>query len=186
MQELKLSLRFIKPMHKIGIEYLVTGSIAAVIYGEPRITHDIDIIVDLTTDFIEKFHDIYDEKRFYVPPVETLKIEAGRSSRGHFNLLDKESGFKADIYLKGQDKLHEWAFKKSVKGLIDSETVSIAPPEYVIVRKLIYYKEGRSEKHLEDIGNVIRTSREEIDFEEIEAKVKEFNLNEYWNIIKGK
>ncbi len=184
MQELELSLRFIKPMHKIGLDYMVTGSVAAMIYGEPRFTQDVDIVIDLKSETIESFHAIYEEREFYVPPIETLKIEAGRKSRGHFNLIDNNTSFKADIYLKSKDKLHEWAFSNRQKRKIDDDKIYFAPPEYVIIRKLIYYKESSSEKHVDDIRKMMKQlDNEEIKIKEIEEKIDEYNLNVIWKMI---
>jgi len=47
MQKPELFLVFLRPLNDIGIEYMVTGSTAAMIYGEPRLTHNIDLVVDL-------------------------------------------------------------------------------------------------------------------------------------------
>lgn len=101
MQEPELFLVSIEPLNQLAIPYLVTGSTVAMIYGEPRLTHDIDLIVDLETDRIDDFHEAFSGKCFYVPPVEVLHIEAARKFNGHFNLLDNQTAFKADVYIKG-------------------------------------------------------------------------------------
>ncbi|HEV8423245.1 MAG TPA: hypothetical protein VGQ40_07865, partial [Chthoniobacterales bacterium] len=38
---------FVRPLDELGIRYLVSGSVAAMLYGEPRVTHDIDLVVFL-------------------------------------------------------------------------------------------------------------------------------------------
>src|ERR1051326_9592126 len=50
MPEPDLSLLFIRPLNRLGIRYIVTGSVAALLYGEPRLTHDVDFVVFLRTD----------------------------------------------------------------------------------------------------------------------------------------
>jgi len=62
------------------------------------------------------------------------------------------------------------------------------PPEYVILRKLEYYREGASEKHLTDIANMVEISPEHINFEQLQNKIKDYALEREWqkaqNIIK--
>lgn len=123
MQRPEPFLVFLKPLNNLEIPYMITGSTAAIIYGEPRLTHVIDIIVDLTPKNVDRFYNAFDSDKFYVPPKEVLHIEMARAYKGHCNLLHQETGFKADIYMKGKDRLHAWAFENRVPEKIDSEKV---------------------------------------------------------------
>jgi hypothetical protein len=134
---------FIVRLERLGIAYVVTGSTAGILYGEPRWTHDIDIVV-------------------YCPPEEVLAIEVRRGSRGHCNLIHHVSGFKADIYI-AFDGLHRWALAHRRALALDGLNVSVAPVEYVILRKLEYFREGQSEKHLRDIRGMLEVSPDQID-----------------------
>ena len=40
---------FLEPLERLGLPYCVTGSVAASVYGEPRLTADIDIVLLLNT-----------------------------------------------------------------------------------------------------------------------------------------
>jgi hypothetical protein len=183
MQKPELFLVFIRPLNHLEIPYMITGSTAAIIYGEPRLTHDIDLVVDLTSKNVELFYNAFNNSEFYVPPKEVLKIEISRAQNGHCNLLHQKTGFKADIYMKGNDRLHVWAFKKRETEKIEGDQIWLAPLEYVIIRKLMYYKEGKSEKHLQDIRNILRQNQEKVKRSEIETIVNEYNLSESWNLI---
>lgn len=57
-------------------------------------------------------------------------------------MIHAETGSKADFYTSGLDELHAWAFRHARRLEYRGEPVSVAPPEYVIVRKLEYYREG--------------------------------------------
>ena len=72
-------------------------------YGEPRLTNDVDIVVSLAEAELPGFEAAFPDAEFYRPPREVLLVELGRSRRGHFNLIDHRTGFKADIYLAGLD-----------------------------------------------------------------------------------
>lgn len=160
---------------------MVTGSIAAIAYGEPRLTHDIDIIIRLTAAVIKKFRKAFPDTEYYCPPEEVIGIEIQRRHNGHFNIIHHDTGLKADCYPFTGDMLHTWAFKHCRRLEIGSDReLWTAPPEYVILRKLQYYREGGSEKHLEDIRGMLEVSGEGMDIAFIRVKSKEMGLEVMW------
>lgn len=156
MQQPDLIHLFLEPLENNQLSYFVTGSIASIFYGEPRLTHDIDLILQLEEKEISRFISLYPTDEFYCPPEEVIRVEMGRNPFGHYNLIHHRTGLKADIYTASEDRLHAWAFqnRKRVK-LSDSFSLWIAPPEYVIIRKLEFYREGQSAKHIEDIKKML-------------------------------
>lgn len=168
MQEVNLFELFSAPLTRTGISYFITGSVAAMLYGDPRLTHDIDIVVELSSiKDIQLLPTAFPNDSFYLPPEEVLRIESERERRGHFNVIHLESGYKADFYLAGEDPFHRWAFEHTKSVRILEFHVPVAPPEYVIIRKLQFHKEGGSEKHINDIKAIIRNSREAISAPEL-------------------
>ncbi len=169
---------FVAPLEEIGVRYLVTGSVAATLYGEPRATHDIDLVVELSEAGRHALPRAFPESKFYQPPPEVVLVESNREGRGHFNIIHHASGLKADIYLVGGDELHAWAFDNARSYSIEKLEVRVAPPEYVIVRKLEFYREGGSQKHLRDIHSMLKISAEQIDMPTLENRVQERGLGE--------
>lgn len=135
-----------------GSPYMVTGATAAILYGQPRVTNDLDVVLSLDDAGRTALLRAFPDDEFYVPPEPVIRAEQARTQRGHFNLIHLESGFKADVYLVGADPLHAWALplRRRLRWS-DSLTVAVAPPEYVVLRKLEFYREGRSSKHPADI-----------------------------------
>ena len=125
-------------------------------------------------------------KGFYVPPVDVIKSEILRGAKGHFNIITLATGFKADIYPAGIDKLHMWALAKKRRFQFGDNLIWIAPPEYVILRKLEYYKEGESDKHLQDISNMLKASGDMIDIEFLEKKIAKTGLAPQWQLALDK
>jgi hypothetical protein len=82
-------------------------------------------------------------------------MEVRRDQRGHFNLIHQETGFKADFYPVKRDPLHHWGLAHVRKVALEEDQIFLAPPEYVMVRKLEYYREGQSSKHLRDIQRML-------------------------------
>jgi hypothetical protein len=64
MPEPELFLLFVRPLNRAGIRYFVTGSAAAIFYGEPRLTHDVDLVVFLTTNDAARLSSIFPRRRF--------------------------------------------------------------------------------------------------------------------------
>lgn len=153
---------FIIPFNRASIRYMVTGSVASIMYGEPRMTHDIDLVVMLTHDDISELPTLFSQESFYLPPEEVIKIEAARTSRGHFNIIHNETGYKADVYIMGNDPVQIWGFKNRQKLKLNEEDIWLAPPEYVIVKKLSYWEEGGHEKHIHDIEAMLEIQGDNI------------------------
>lgn len=144
MPEAELSLLFVRPLNWIGARYLVSGSVASILYGEPRLTHDVDFVIVLRDSDIARLQQVFPSPEFYVPPAEAIAAEIARPSKGQFNVIHSDTGFKADFYTAGRDELNAWAFRNSRKMEYQGEPMVVAPPEYVIVRKLEYFREGGS------------------------------------------
>jgi hypothetical protein len=183
MPEPELFLLFVRPLNLAGIRYVVTGSVAAIFYGEPRLTHDVDFVVFLREADIEGLAKVFPATDFYLPPPETIAAEARREQRGHFNIIHIETAFKADMYLTGRDELNAWAFRLRRQVQFERETVMLAPPEYVIVRKLEYHREGGSEKHLRDIRSMLAVSGEQLDRSALKEWIEQRGLQTEWRLV---
>lgn len=185
MAELDLFLLFTRRLNSLGASYMVSGSVAVIVYGEPRLTNDVDLVVVLDREQIARLPELFPSAEFYLPPVEVMLVEAGREQRGHFNIIHHESGFKADVYLAANDPLHAWALPRARRLEVDGEPLMVAPPEYVIVRKLEYFREGGSEKHLRDIRSMLATSPGLIDAAEIAPLLAARGLEELWRRVNA-
>lgn len=180
MSLVNLFRRFAGPLDQLQIPYMATGAVAAIVFGEPRLTLDLDLVLRLAGPDVPHFAKAFPGNEFYVPPVETLQEEVQRPRYGHFNLLHHESGLRADIYLAGDDPLDAWGLAHRRRETVGGEPVWIAPAEYVIVRKLEYYRDGRSEKHLTDIAGILRIRPDLVDLPLLEGFIGERALRAEW------
>ena len=185
MPETNLFLIFTSRLQALGVPYMVTGSVASIVYGEPRLTHDVDLVIDLPLDLIEKLVAAFPPADFYLPPREIIAVECRRPQRGHFNIIHHESGFKADVYAAGREEIHAWALARVRTVSLDGIEVRIAPPEYVILRKLQYYREGGSEKHLRDLRAMLQISGDDLDRVALEQRVRALGLEREWRLVCG-
>ena len=185
MQSLEPFRIFTRKLHQLGVPYMVSGSVAAIYYGEPRMTNDVDIIVFLKREDARRMEEAFPAEEFYCPPREVIEIEAAREQRGHFNLIHHDTGFKADIYLMGRDELHEWGMARVHGADLDGDPVNFAPPEYVIIRKLQFFKEGGSSKHLRDINRMVVSLGAAWDRRELEEMIGKFSLRCEWEMASA-
>lgn len=185
MQSLDFLRVFIDPLEENKIPYFVTGSVASIFYGEPRLTHDIDIVIHLDPKDVSRFVALFPLEHFYCPPDEVIRIEIQRRPFGHFNLIYHETGFKADIYPDAADPFHQWAFENRKRIELGTNlALWLAPPEYVIIRKLEYFREGGSEKHLEDIAKMLAQLGDDVDSDFLESEVEKRSLGKAWKRVR--
>ena len=156
-------LLFVRPLNHANIRYMIGGGVAAIFYGEPRLTIDVDFVVVLSPSDVRPLIEIFPDSDFYVPPEEIISEEVTRQRGGQFNIIHMATGFKGDFYPGGADELNIWGFQLARNLQFEGEPLVIAPPEYVIVRKLEFFRLGGSEKHLRDIRSMLAISAEQID-----------------------
>jgi hypothetical protein len=172
---------FIAPLEEEGFEYLVSGSVATSLLGEPRFTADIDIALFLNPAQILLLPTIFPEESYYLPPLDVIQIECKRGIRGHFNIIHHDSGMKADIYPSKNHPYLAWALQRKIRLFKDGITISVAPPEYVIIHKLAFYQEGGHGKHIRDIVAVCRM--QQVDMAMISEAALELNLTKSWSEV---
>lgn len=176
---------FIEPLEGTQIPYMITGGVASVIYGDPRFTRDIDLVVELTAATAGRLAEAFAGDAYYVPPLETLQEEAARSPAGHFNVIHRDTALRADVYVAGDDSLHEWAFRHRRRVPFEEIAIWVAPLEYVVLRKLQYYEASRSDRHLRDVAMMLRISGDAIDSEELDRRLVELELGEAYRLARA-
>jgi hypothetical protein len=169
-------------MDHMRLRYFITGSTATIFYGEPRFTNDIDVVVDLPEPRVADFCRQFPQSDFYVS--EEAAREAVQKKL-QFNIIHPASGLKVDVIIPGSDAFNESRFARArrLHATEDFDTY-FASPEDAIIKKLQYYREGGSEKHLRDIAGVLKISRGRIDETYISRWAAHFGLADLWSTIQ--
>jgi hypothetical protein len=162
---------------------MVTGAVAAIAYGEPRMTNDVDVVVRLEPGDAQKLISAFASPEYYVPPLEVIEEERQRPRYGHFNIIHRGTALRADIYLVADDPLHEWAMARRRTASIGGDAIWFAPLEYVIVRKLEYFQQSESDRHLRDIAGMLRVSGDLVDHRELRRLIAERGLATAWQLV---
>jgi len=174
---------FIAPLERAGLDsYMISGSIASIQYGEPRATLDVDIAMLIGRRGVTAFPHIFSDPEYYCPPIDVLEIEVARPNRGHFNIIHSGSGLKADFYPSTNHPYFSWAMKNRKRWVIREQPVWFSPPEYVILWKLEFFREGGGEKHLRDVRGMVDVSGPTLDFEFLKLAVKKLDLDATWTL----
>ena len=183
MSEPSLISLFVAPLNRTGIPYMVTGAVATAVYGEPRLTRDIDLVLVLRAGDARRFAGAWPDDAYYVPPLEVIEEESRRVAGGHFNVLHLDTGMRADVYIAGGDELSRWALARVARHDVEGESVAFAPVEYVIVMKLRYHEMGGSDRHLRDIAGILSVSDDAIDQAELDRWIAEYRLGRAWRKV---
>ncbi len=174
---------FVAPLEAVGINYMITGSVASSIYGEPRNTLDIDLVVLIQPDQIPLLPQLFSEEEFYLPPSDVVAIESRREAHGHFNIIHHYTGLKADIYLSRNHPALPWALAHTRRIQTSTCGITVAPPEYIILHKLEFYRESGHQRHLRDIAGVIE--QQELDQEILSNHIQKLHLEPYWQAAQA-
>ena len=153
---------------------------ASVHYGEPRLTLDVDVVVHVGENEAAAITGLFPTTDFYAPPSEIVAVEIARATRGHFNVIHFASGQKADFYPSRRHPYWEWAFEHRRLDRVGDEEIWFAPPEYVILWKLEFFREGGGDKHLRDIRGMLLVSPESIDQAVLDRATAELGLGALW------
>lgn len=165
-------------LEEIGLPYLVTGSMATIAYGEPRFTNDIDVVVDLPLDVVDRFCEAFPDEDFYLsrPAVREAVLR-----QRQFEILHPRSGLKVDVMIASRSAFDESRLSRGRRlPVILGRTVAFASPEDVILKKLEYFREGGSEKHIRDISGVLRALGDGIDVAFLETWAARLGVSKEW------
>ena len=175
---------FARPLHEAGIRYLIAGSVGSMHYSEPRLTLDIDIPLLVTPSEIPTLLACFIEPEYYCPPADVIASEIARDCRSHFNLIHIPTGLKADLYPGNRDSTFAWAWRHRLTEDSLHGPVYIAPAEYIILWKMIFYQEGKSEKHLRDIQRILDIQHSLAHQEFLYENITTHSLEAIWSLFQ--
>jgi hypothetical protein len=141
--------------------YRIVGSMASIVYGEPRFTNDVDVLVDLRPEKVDAVC------REFPPPDYYVSAAAAREAiakRHQFNILHMPSGLKVGMILSTDTEFGRLDLSQGQRFKSEGfYNAAFASPENVILKKLSYFQEGGSDKHLRDIAGMFLIQGEKID-----------------------
>ena len=155
------------------ISYMLSGSLALNAYSVPRMTLDIDIVIELHDEQLNDFFEIFKDE-FYINE-NTVKEETKR--HGMFNVIDHKTGFKIDFIIKKETEYRNHEFSRRRRESIADFEVWIVSPEDLIISKIDWIQQYQSDKQINDIQNLLAIP--DIDMEYIIFWCEKLRLNTY-------
>lgn len=168
-----------KILDDLKIDFYVSGGFAVTVYGRPRFTADIDLVIKLEEKNISQLAQKLKEE---LPEayVDKSQMEKALAKQGEFNVIEPSLGMKIDFWILKNEEYARFALKRSIKKDLGRE-ISFISPEDLIISKLIWHKKDSSSRHLEDIRSVLEISP--VDEEYVKKWVKKLNLQKGYKEI---
>lgn len=164
-------------LNSVGITYMVSGSLASSLHGEPRMTRDIDVVVDATREQLETFQGLFDPTTHYVTdPLEAL------AHRSMFTIVEIMTGWKVDLMIRKERAFSRSELDRRVKAKIGDVEVLVVSPEDSILSKLEWMKLSGSDRQLGDVVGMIDANADRLDWDYIRYWASELSVGEQLRI----
>jgi len=181
MAPFELLKKVVAVFEELHIPYLITGSMASFMYGEPRFTNDADLVADIKEENVRSLSRHFPSEEYYFDKAMVL---GAIRHQNQFNIIHPASGFKIDVVIKKASEFDNARFAR-IQRLSPEESwqANYASPEDVIIKKMEYYKMGESEKHLRDITGILKISGDTVNHTYIQQWAAKLGLTEIWEAI---
>lgn len=152
---------------------MLSGSVALSTYILPRSTRSFDFIVNLKPEHITEF--IFHFKEGYY--CEKDAVSDAIRNHSMFNVIDYNSGFKADFVILKNEKFRQTEFERRIKSNFFGTPLYVVSPEDLLLSKLIWIQELQSNIQMDDIKNLSLLN--ELDWPYINRWIKSLNINTF-------
>ncbi|MEK6765649.1 MAG: hypothetical protein AABY49_05410 [Planctomycetota bacterium] len=162
---------------------MLTGSIVSSLQGEPRSTHDIDVVIAIDKLKASELARKFSSPDFYL---DEDSIRDAIESQGMFNLIDLKEGDKVDFWLLTNETFDKSRFSRKCKEEFMGLEMEVSSPEDTILAKLRWSKlSGGSEKQFIDAMRVYEVQYRKLDLDYIENWVKKLSVESLWKRLRN-
>jgi len=171
VNELEVLRIVVKRLDSAGVPYMITGSIAANFYTTPRMTRDIDIVIEVTENNADMLFSLFSDD-FYI---DKDAVRNAIRNKQIFNIIHNEGIVKVDFIIRKDTNYRKLEFERRRSIVFEGLKFNIASPEDLIISKLYWTKESLSEMQIRDVQNLMKTNLD-LDIGYVEKWVKELKL----------
>ena len=164
----------VKHLDDASIEYMIAGSVASSIHGEPRTTRDIDIVIEVTEDSLRALFSSLDRVAVYVETQPGQRFAAGDM----FNLLDLHGGWKVDLIVRKDRAFSGVEFARRQHADVLGVSVMVATAEDVILTKLEWAARSGSSRQVDDARGIVAVQGRALDREYLRRWAAELGVSE--------
>jgi hypothetical protein len=174
MSQSELLKKVVSVLEAANTPYMLTGSYASSLQGEPRLTHDIDLVVALTPAAGKSLVLAFAAPDYYLDENAVAQAIARASQ---FNLLDVRSGDKVDFWMLSDEPFDQSRFGRRYLEEFEGQRLQVSRPEDTILMKLRWAEmSGGSEKQFGDARSVYELQRATLDLEYLEHWAKSLQI----------
>jgi hypothetical protein len=137
-------------LNQAGVDYMLTGSMASNYWGTPRTTHDLDFVLMMRPDQVDRFVGCFESNFF----IQRESVRSSFRPPFQFNVLDELSALKADFWLLQDKPFDQAAFSRRLRADLFGVSAWIATAEDIILHKLYWNQITPSERQLSDAAGV--------------------------------
>lgn len=174
--------RIVEALDASGIPHMVAGSFASTYHGEPRATHDIDLVIDPSREQIQRFVRGLDPAQYYV---SAEAAQEAWTRRGQFNVVDLASGWKVDLIVRKDRPFSREEFSRREPASMLETRVFVATAEDTILAKLEWARLGGSERQLRDVIGVLEMRGADLDRAYIRRWARELDVEALWERVQA-
>lgn len=167
-------------LERASIAYMISGSIALSYYAEPRLTRDIDMVVELRSDDAERLTDLF-AADFYI---DIGAVRDAIAWYGMFNMIHYESVMKVVFIVRKDTPYRHEEFLRQCAIDVDGMTLWFVTAEDLVLSKLVWAAESRSEMQLQDVRNLM-TAVATLDWTYIVHWAAELTVTELLREVRG-
>jgi hypothetical protein len=178
MSQQDLLSKVVRALDESGCAYMLTGSFASSMQGEPRLSHDIDLVVDLRPQATPELLRRFPSPEFYL---DEQSIRDAIRARTMFSLLQVSEGDKVDFWMLTDDPFDIARFTRRQHEDVLGIHLFVSSPEDTILAKLRWAKlSGGSEKQFCDALRVYEVQFGTLDMEYLTKWVGTLALQGDW------
>ena len=174
-----------KILERLKIPYIVTGGIAVLVWGRPRFTADIDIVVELkleNIDVLARTLSLLGKANY----IDKNMIKEALKHGGEFNFIHGETGIKVDFWMLEKTPFELSRIKRRVAKNILGKKVYFTSPEDLILSKLRWYQQSQSSRHIEDVTSILKISGKKLNMIYLKRWAKKLGVLDILNkLIKS-
>lgn len=177
--EIQILKLVITKLEQLGISYMLSGSVASSFYAQPRMTRDIDIVIELAVEDISRLLEVF-AGEFYLDD-EDMADAVKR--QGMFNIVHYQAVVKIDFIVRKDSPYRKLEFERRIKKSIDDFTLWVVSPEDLLISKLFWAKDSKSELQLKDVGSILQHQGDNLDLPYINRWVRELGIDQLWEEV---
>ena len=183
MSQQELLIKVVSTLNELTIPYMVTGSIVSSLQGEPRSTHDIDVIVMMKSTDAGKIVKAFSPPDYYLDEAD---VRQAIDDLSMFNLLDVHEGDKVDFWLLTKNAFDVSRFQRRIPEDLFGHEVFVSTPEDTILAKLWWARlSGGSEKHLGDALSTYEVQYPTLDLDYVREWVQRLEVEDLYRQIRN-